>query len=174
MNNVEKVTKETILNGGVLANLYFDVHTKSKEKSQEIGVGFVNSLLKEQGVVYALGEIEEPIQNGDLFSTSLVVKILVKSFPYLTNICATHSPFSIEILRPNEIRMPLNQAHELLSTVAATTSDYKKYILERVTTKEELQKYQKIMEQKAELGRRVLGRSEKQKEERKEEDKKEG
>jgi predicted ATP-binding protein involved in virulence len=120
----------------------------------------VNQLLKEQGVVYALGEIDEPIQNEEMFSTSLVVKVLVKSFPFLTNICATHSPFSIEILKPDEIRMPLNQAHELLSTVATTTSDYKKYIIEKVTTKEELENYHRILEQKAKLGRMVLGRKE--------------
>ena len=156
MNNVEKTTSKTIKEGGVLAVLYFDIHTRSKEKAQELGAGFVQQLLKEPGVVYAVGEIDEPVQDDDLFSTYVQVKILVKSFSGLVNICAIHSPFNVEILKPDEIVLPLNSAHDTLMNISTVTSDYKKYILERVTKPEEMERYKKILEAKAELGKKIL------------------
>jgi hypothetical protein len=156
MNDVEKVTNKTVSEGGVLSLLYFDIHTRTKEKAQEIGAGFVQQLLKEPGVVYAVGEIDEPIQDEDLFSTYVQVKILVKSFSNLVNLCAVHSPFNIEIMKPDEIVLPLNQVHDTLMNISTVTSDYKKYILERVTKPEEMERYKKILEQKAELGKKLL------------------
>lgn len=155
--DMEKVTKLALKNGGVLATLYFDIHTRTKDKAQEIGAGFVERLLGEPGVIYAVGEIEEPIQEGDLFSTPIQVKVLSRSFTHLANLCAVHSPFSIEILQPDEIRLQLSEAHDVLANIATTTSDYKKYIVEKLATPEEREKYQKILEKRAELGKKILG-----------------
>ena len=163
MNDVDKVTNKTIQEGGVLSLLYFDIHTKSSEKAQELGAGFVQQLLKEPGVVYAVGEIDEPIKDEDLFSTYVQVKILVKSFSNLVNLCAIHSPFNIEILKPNEIILPINQVHDTLMNISTITADYKKYILEKVTTPEEMERYQKILLQKAELGKKLLDEKDKPK-----------
>jgi hypothetical protein len=160
MEEKKKLIDKTIAEGGVYAVLYFDIHTKSKEKAQEIGAGFVETLLKEPGAVYAIGEIDEPIQNEDLFSTTVEVRFLAKSFPHLTNVVAIHSPFSIEILAPDEVNLSLDQAHVVLTNISTTTSDYKKYILEKVTSPDEMEKYQKILEQKAELGKRLLEKKE--------------
>ena len=160
MDEVEKLTSKTVKEGGVLAVLYFDIHTKTKEKAQHIGAGFVEQLLKEPGVLYAVGEIEEPLQDRDLFSTYVEVKILVSGFQHLVNLCAIHSPFNVEILRPDEIRLPLNRAHEMLMGIATVTSDYKKYIIEKTSTPEEIERYKKIMEMKAELGKKIIGKKE--------------
>jgi len=161
--DADKLTKATVQKGGVLALLYFDAHTKTKEKAQEIGAGFVSQLLKEPGVIFAVGEIDEPIQDRDLFSTSIQVKILVSTFHQLANVCAVHSPFSIEIIQPDEITITLGQAHELLMNLSTITADYKKYIMEKLTTPEEREKYARILEKKAELGRRILERKEEKK-----------
>jgi len=161
--DADKLTKATVEKGGVLALLYFDAHTKTKEKAQEIGAGFVSQLLKEPGVIFAVGEIDEPIQDRDLFSTSIQVKILVSTFHQLANVCAVHSPFSIEIIQPDEITITLGQAHELLMNLSTITADYKKYIMEKLTTPEEREKYARILEKKAELGRRILERKEEKK-----------
>lgn len=156
MEEDKKLVDKTVRDGGVYAVLYFDIHTKSKEKAQEIGAGFIQQLLNEQGVVYAIGEIDEPIQDEDLFSTTVQVRILTKSFPYLANVVAIHSPFSVEILKPDEIILPLNQVHDMLANLSQVTSDYKKYIIEKVSGPEELEKYKKILEKKAELGKKLL------------------
>jgi hypothetical protein len=156
MEEEKKLIDKTIKDGGVYAALYFDVYTRTKEKAQEMGAGFIQQLLKEPGVIYAIGEIDEPIQAEDLFSTTVNVKILTVSLPHLTNVVAIHSPFSAEVLKPDEITLPLNQVHELLTNVAQVTSDYKKYILEKLTSKEDLEKYKKILEKKAEAGKKIL------------------
>jgi hypothetical protein len=161
--DVDKLTKDTLRNGGVLALLYFDIHTKSKEKAQEIGTGFVSHLLTEQGVVYAVGEIEEPMVDNDLYSSAMQVKVLCKSFLYLANLCSTHSPFSVEILKPDEIRLQLSEAHELLGNVASTTADYKKYIVEQLSKPEDLERYKRILEHKAALGKKILDKKEDEK-----------
>jgi len=156
MEENKKLIDKTVAEGGVYAALYFDIHTKSKEKAQEIGAGFVETLLKEPGAVYAIGEIDEPIQNDDLFSTTVEIKFLAQSFPHLVNIVAIHSPFSVEIIAPDELHLSLDQAHTMLANISTTTSDYKKYIIERVTSPEDMEKYKKILEQKAELGKKLL------------------
>lgn len=156
--DVKKVTEKTIKEGGVLAMLYFDLHAPSKEIAQQLGAGFVKQLIKTPGVVYALGEIDEPIEGeeGGKYSTSISVKILTKSFLYLSSICLTHSPFNIEILKPNEIVLPLNEAHELLGTLSATTAEYKKYIITKIAKPGELAEIQRELKMRAEMGKKIL------------------
>ena len=156
--DVKKVTEKTMRDGGVLAMLYFDVHAASKEATQQLGTGFVNHLIKTNGVVYALGEIDEPVggEEGKNYSTSISVKILTKDFLTLGSICLTHSPFTVEILKPDEIKLPLNQAHELLSTMSATAAEYKKLIITKISKPEELAEFQEQLRIRAELGKKIL------------------
>jgi hypothetical protein len=156
MNEADKLTKNTIAEGGVLALLYFDIHGTSVDVLKNLSAGFVQQLLNEQGVVWVIGEIDEPISQGDLFSTSTEVKILTKSFLDLVKLCAKYSPFSVEILEPNEINLSLDKAHELLLTVSTVAFDYKKYIVERLSKPEDLERYRKSLEHKIELGKRLL------------------
>jgi hypothetical protein len=160
MADVEKLTKDTISNGGVLAMLYFDLHAKTKELVQELGAGFVNSLIQKDGVVYALGEIDEPLSGGEgkNWSSSVAVKILTKNFAVLAGICMAHSPFSVEILRPDEIRLQLSEAHELLGTISAASAEYKRYIVTKLAKPEELAQVNENLRRRAEMGKDILGR----------------
>jgi len=160
MVDVEKVTKETVEKGGVLALLYFDLHGSSKETLQNLGAGFVQKLLKEEGVVFAMGEIDEPMERDPGFSTSVEVKILIKEFIQLEKLCALYSPLSIEILRPDEIKLSIDKAHELLMDISTKTFELKKFILQRTSSKEEVEKYKRDLEMKAELGKKLLERKE--------------
>jgi hypothetical protein len=158
--DVQKTTKETIEKGGILALLYFDIHAKTKETVQEIGTGFVEELLKKDGVVYALGEIDEPILDKDIYSTSVEIKILVRTFSQLIALCAVNSPFAVEILKPDKISLEVGEAQEILTSVAATTADYKKYIVERLSKPEDLERYRHFMEKRREIGKKILERKE--------------
>jgi len=162
MGDVEKLTKETIANGGILAMLYFDLHAKTKELVQEIGTGFIDSLVKKDGVVFALGEIDEPVGGGEgkNWTSSVSVKILTKNFATLAGICMAHSPFSVEILRPDEIRLPLNQAHDLLGTISAASAEYKRYIITKIAQPDELAQVHENLRRRAEMGKKILGRKE--------------
>lgn len=156
MDNVEKTTQQTIDKGGVLALLYFDIHADSKETVQQIGTGFVQDILKKEGVVYALGEIDEPVHEKDIYSTNVQIKILTKSFLNLVQVCSVNSPFTVEILKPDEMNIKIHEAQEILTNVATTTAEYKKYIIEKLAKPEDLEKYKHFMEKKKEMGEKIL------------------
>ncbi len=158
MVDVEKLTKETIASGGVLALLYFDIHGKNAEVLQELGAGFVQQLLKQDGVIWAIGEVDEPIEQKEICSTSVEVKILTSNFLSLSKICSLYSPISIEILRPNEIKLTLDNVHQLLLDVSTMAFEYKKFIVERISKAEELEQYRITLQQKIDLGKRILNR----------------
>lgn len=161
MTDADKLTKDTLSKGGVLATLYFDLHGNSSEVLKDLSAGFVQKMLKEPGVVWVLGEIDDPITQGDFFSTSIEVKVLTHDFISLLKLCALYSPFSLEILRPDEIKLSLDKAHEVLLDVSTMTFDYKKYILEKLSKSEDFERYRKSLEQKVELGRRLLEKKDK-------------
>ena len=71
--SVDEVTNETIKNGGVLAYLYFDLHATKSDVLQQLGVAVVHKMLNERGVVFALGEIEKPMETDGVFSTSVQI-----------------------------------------------------------------------------------------------------
>jgi hypothetical protein len=159
MTDVEKQIKDTVKNGGVLAMLYFDIHAKSKELVQELGTGFINNMIQKQGVVMALGEIDEPVggEEGKNWSSCISLKILTRDFKALSAICMAHSPFTIEILRPDKIVLPLNEAHDLLGTMSATTAEYKRYILTKLAKPEEMASIEENLRQRAKMGKKILG-----------------
>jgi len=160
MNEAEKLTKDTVSNGGVLALLYFDIHAANKEAVQELGTGFINSVIQRPDVVFAYGEIEEPFDAGEKknWTSSIELKVLTKSFFGLANICMDHCPYNVEILQPNEIKLPLAQAHELLWTMSTITAEYKRYILMKLAKPEELASIQETMRYRAEKGREIMGK----------------
>jgi hypothetical protein len=164
MSDVEKLTKDTINSGGVLAMLYFDLHARTKELVQELGVGFVNTLIQKEGVVFALGEIDEPKDGGEgkNWSGTVEVKILTKDFATLASIAMAHSPYSVEIMRPDEIRLPLSAAHDLLGIMAATTAEYKKYILLKLSKPEEILQLQENLKKRAEMGKKIMDKDKKE------------
>jgi hypothetical protein len=138
--------------------MYFDLHGTGKEAIQKIGVGFVQKLLKEPGVRYAQGEIDEPIEAEGVYSTSLEIKVLTQDLMSLARLCAINSPFSVEILRPDSFKLPIAQLHELLMFISSTTHDYKKYIMEKVATPEDRERYKRHLEQRLKMGEKLLGK----------------
>jgi len=154
--SVDEITNETIKEGGILALLYIDLHAESEESVKSILVGIVGKLSKEKGVVYALGDIEKPILNEGVYSTSAEIKLLVRSYSILQNICATYAPIGVEILRPNEVRLSLGEAQNALLDVAKSTQDYSRLIMERLMTAEEKEKYLKVLKQREEVGKRLI------------------
>lgn len=153
---LDKLLKDTLASGGVKAVLYFDLHGNSPDILKELSAGFIQRMLDEPGVVWVMGEIDEPITQGDFYSTSIEVKVLTLDFASLAKLCTMYSPFSLEILAPQEIKLSLDKAHELLLSVSSTSFDYKKFIIEKLSKPEDLARYRKSIEQKVELGRRLL------------------
>jgi len=154
--DVDKLTNDTIKQGGILAVLFFDMGASAKEPLQQLGTGFVQKLLAEPGVVYAVGEIDEPVENAGVFSTTVEVKILVKELASLARICGNYSPFSVEMKRPDEIKLTIDQAHALLMDIATTNYELKKLIIEKVYTPEDLEKFRKAFQNRMALSKKLL------------------
>lgn len=154
--DIGKVIDSTVKDGGVLALLYFDLHGNQKDALQKLGVGFVQKVLREPGVKYAQGEIDEPVERDKMFSTSLEMKVLTQDLISLARLCATYSPFSIEILKPSEFLLDISQLHEILMFLGATTHDYKKYIMEKVATAEDRESYKRTLEQRVKMGEKLM------------------
>jgi hypothetical protein len=158
-NEVEKVTREVVEKGGILAVLYFNIHAATKDAVRHIGTEFINQILQREGVVYALGEIDEPFggEEGKNFSAPVQVKILTRDFMTLVSVCMIHSPFNVEVLRPaDKIVLEMSQVHEMLGAVSSTAAEYKKYILTKIAKKEDLAKIQENLRQRALMGKKIM------------------
>ncbi len=156
--DIGKLIDRTVKDGGLLSLLYFDLHGNQKEALQNLGVGFVQKLLKEPGVLYAQGEIDEPTETEGALSTTLEVKVLTKDLMGVARVCAAYSPFSVEVLKPEDFTLSVAELHELLMFIGATTHDFKKYIMEKVATPEDMEKYKKSLESRIKMGEKLMGK----------------
>ncbi len=157
-SSVEAVTEDKIAKGGVLARLYFDVQDTDKSKLQPMLTELISEhLLKERGVVYCTGTIEDPIEKNGIFITSASVMILLESFAPLINIAFRYAPAGCEILRPErELCLRTNQLQSLVLDVSEIATGYSKYMLEKVMDKDALEDFKKRLDNRAELGKRLM------------------
>ncbi len=154
--SVDEITDEAIGQGGCLAMVYFDLHAPTSEEVKNVMVGFISRLTKEPGVIYAVGEIDQPAEKDNLFSTWAQVKLLARDFSTLVRVSSQYSPIGVEILRPDEVRISLGEAQGMILDVSQTSLNFTRMIMERVLSKEEAEQYKKKMEQRSELGRKLL------------------
>lgn len=161
--SVDQVTEEKIRNGGILARFYFDVQHKEKEKLQPALVDLVNNrLLKETGVVYGFGKIEEPIEKDGIFITSAVVTILFEGLAPLINVVFNYAPAGVEVLKPEkELHVRTPELQSLLIDLSNVSINYSKYILEKVLTPEEVRDIKKQLENRAAIGKEAMGKFDK-------------
>ncbi len=156
MSEVDRVTDKAVNDGGILAILYFDIHGSDKDTLVQLATGFVQKVLGEKGVIFAKGEIDEPMEGEGIFSTSLELKVLTSDVVSMAELCANFCPFSLEVLEPQQFKLPVSDMQDLLMFVASNSHDYKKYILEKVSPKEQQEEYKKNLKNRMEVGRRLL------------------
>lgn len=157
-NEVDKVTDEKIAKGGVLVRFYFDMQHREKDKLQPLMVDLVNErLLKEPGVVYCYGAIEEPMEKDGIFITSATVTLLFDSFTPLVGVAFKYAPAGIEILKPSgEMRFRVHELQSMLMDLSQLSIDYSKYMLERVLKPEDVKAIEEQLRNRAELGKKLL------------------
>jgi len=154
--SVDEITDGAIGEGGYLAMVYFDLHATAKDAVQNLMVGFIGKLTKEPGVIYAVGEIDQPLEKEGMFSTWAEVKLLAQDFTTLVRIAAQYSPIGIEILRPDEVKMSLGEAQSALLDISQTSQNFTRLIMERMLSEDEKKEYGKKMLQRTELGKRLF------------------
>jgi hypothetical protein len=155
--SVEQVTDDTIREGGVLAIVYFDIHGKSREGIKHMLVDFIGKLTRERGVVYAVGQVKDSIEDESGFATSAEVKVLTKDYSALLDIALRYGPIGVEIIKPHEIRMNLGEAQNAILNVAQTSHEFSTYVVEKLMKEEEKVELNKKLEKRAELGKKLLG-----------------
>ncbi|MDE1797894.1 MAG: hypothetical protein KGH63_00625 [Candidatus Micrarchaeota archaeon] len=162
MEKFNALKSEVLKNGGFYLRFYFDMHAGNAPALQDIMVGFVGKLTNEEGVRFAVGEVDEPIAYEGLFSTTARVSMLVNDFPTLARLTINYAPIGIEIEEPTDIRMPSSELQAGLIGIAATAQELSHHILTRAMSPEEKKTFEKQMAHRAELGRRLVGEQEKQ------------
>lgn len=157
-NDVEKITEETLAKGGILVRLYFDMQEREKEKLQPLMANLINEqLMKEKGVIYVYGTIEEPLLKDGIYTTSGIITALFSAFQPLIGVAFKYAPGGIEILKPErEMKFKINELQSMLMDLSQISMDYSKFILEKVLKKEDLENIKKQMENRAELGKKFL------------------
>lgn len=164
-SDVEKVTDEKIAKGGVLVKFYFDMQDKEREKLQPLLVDLINErLMKEPGVVYCYGSVEEPLERNGIFITSAMVTMLFEKFQPLVGVAFKYSPAGIEILKPeNTMTFKTFELQAMLMDLSQISLDYSKYILEKVLKPEDVEKLKGQLENRFETGKKLLEKKEDEK-----------
>lgn len=161
-SDVDRVTEEKIAKGGVLVKLYFDMQHTDKDKLQPLLVDLINErLMKEKGVVYCFGAVEEPIERDGVFITSAIVTMLFDSFMPLVNVAFNYSPAGMEILKPeNEMTFKIHELQGMLIDISQISLNYSKYVLEKVLKPEDLAKINSQIDNRLEIGKKLMEKKE--------------
>ncbi|MFA6328102.1 MAG: hypothetical protein WCY41_01515 [Candidatus Micrarchaeia archaeon] len=154
--SVDEMTDDAIREGGYLAMVYFDLHATQAEAVKNLMVGFIGKLTREPGVIYAVGEIDQPIEKEGIFSTWAEVKLLASDFPTLVRIAAQYSPIGVEILRPDTVKMTLGEAQGALLDVSQTSQNFTRLIMERMLSDSEKKDYATKLSQRMALGKKLF------------------
>ncbi len=156
--DVQKVTDDKINSGGILLKLYFDMHSKDKEKLQPLLVDLVNNrLLKEPGVVYCFGAIEEPLEIEGMFTTSATVTVLFENVRSAITMVFRYAPVGIEMMQPTkDMNLKPSEVQSILMDISQTASNYSKYILQNVMSDEQRTSLAKDIDSRTEEGKRHM------------------
>ncbi len=156
--SLEEIVREKVSEGGIHATLYFDVHGNSVEALRNIMVDFVGRLSKERGVVFAIGEIEKPIEDGDLHSTYGEVRVLTEDFAGMVNVCINYGPVGVEILDPLGVKLTAGEAQTVLLNVSTASQNFTKLLMEKVLSPQEKALMQRKLDARAKIGKMLLER----------------
>jgi hypothetical protein len=157
-NEVSEVTDKAIAKGGILTKLYFDMQSDKAEELQPLMADLIDQrLLKAPGVIYAAGSIDEPIKLEDVYSTNAVVTVLFNDLGSLINIVFNFSPVGIEVLKPEgDYVIKSGHLNSILISLSQISMDYSKYILTKVLKGEELEKVNRELRIREEMGKRAI------------------
>jgi len=155
MKNFEKLKHKVIDNGGYFVRFYFDMHANDADNLQNIMVGFVGKITKEEGVPMAVAEIDEALETEGTFSSTAKVSILTNSFSDLVRLTQTYAPIAIEVEEPLDAKIDAGEMQQALMGISTTNQELTQHILTRTMTDEQKKKFEKHMVIKAILGKKI-------------------
>ena len=160
-SDMDKLTEEKIGNGGLLLKLYFDMKNKEKESLQPLLVDLINEhLLKEPGVVYCYGAIEEPIEMEGVYSTSATITILVENFRSSINIEFRYAPAGVELIRPTkDVNLRPIEIQGALMDISLVSESYSKFIVQNAMTEEGMRHLSDDISNRIKRGTEMINRN---------------
>lgn len=162
---LEELIGKACKQGAVYALMHFDAHGSEETAVRDSLVDFIARLTKEKGVVYCKGEIETAMEKDGMYSSFAEVTVLGEHFNALLNLCLKYGPVAVEILKPKELRLTVEEAQSLLLDAAQATQEYSQYILEKTLSADDLRTLQQRVKRRTELGERFRKKAEEFKEE---------
>jgi hypothetical protein len=151
----EQLKDEIVKHGGYYVHFYFDMHSKNPESLQNIMVGFIGKLTKEAGVEMAVGEIDEPIEDGGMYSTTAKVSLLIVNFASLVRVTMSYAPIAVDVEEPLDAKIDAGELQNALLGISATAQDLTTHIISKGLNNEDKDNFTKQMVKKAELGKKI-------------------
>ena len=153
---VKKMKEETIKKGGVFAKLYFQVFGKSEEAVLNLAKGFAAAIVKTPGIKLGANEIAKPEKLEDGYYSTYIESYLVFETPKdLFEVVLDTTPFSIEVMEPEELKINSGALTDILYTTSSYTFTLKKQLFETDPKKAMLMK--KMAAERYELGKKLKG-----------------
>ncbi len=159
MDDVEKIRKmkeDAIKQGGVFAKLYFQIFGKSEKAVIDLAKGFSASLVKTPGIKLGATEIAPPEKADDYYSTYVEAYLVFERPSDLLEVVLDTTPFSIEVIEPENLTINAGKLTELLYTISSYVFEIKKEVFENNPKQAYLMK--KMAEERLKLGKKVGGK----------------
>ncbi len=144
--------RQAVDKGAIEAVIHFDAHGTKKDAVENAMIDMIARMNKELGVLYCKGEIDEAIENNDLYSCAAEVHLLTANYNSLVNISIKYAPIAVEIRSPGEVKLSAEEAQINLLDIAQASQDFAKIFFEKVMKPEDFVKFNEQMENRAKLG----------------------
>ncbi len=155
-SKLNRAIDKAIEEGAIFVKLYFDIHGSTKESLKEIATGFIGKIIDYPGVIYAHGEIDEPLEDNGLVSVPIEVDVLANDLPALIRLSMDFIPYSVEVIKPMKIELGISDIHDIVMDTSTTSFNYRKYIIERASTQNDKDVYLRTVKNREILGKKLL------------------
>ncbi|MCC7569822.1 hypothetical protein KO465_00570 [Candidatus Micrarchaeota archaeon] len=163
MNKEEfaELVEKTIKEGGMLVSLYFDMHGPDPDKLKHLMTEFVAKISVDEGVVYAFGNIKEPLkfeeESETIYSTMVEVYALIQDYYTLAYLSLNYAPVTLDILKPEkEFVLDIPEAQRICARLSHFSQVFTDTYLNKVLTPEDKKKHLEKMKIRQELGKKYL------------------
>ena len=156
---VKQVTEDTISKGGILFQMFFDSHAPDAETVKNRLTQLFAGITKEEGVVYAVGEIEPPesenLNGKNVYSTSGEVKVLTKDLKSAFRLAFKYGPVYLEVLEPERRIVGFEELQDIMNDVAQNSYALSQYIIRNTLKGEALQNFLRNLKYREKLGEKL-------------------
>jgi hypothetical protein len=153
--------RQAIERGAIEAILHFDAHGTKKEAVENAMIDMVARMNNEPGVLYCSGEIDQAIENLDLYSCAAETRILAKNYNTLINLGIKYAPIAAEIRAPAKLVLTQEEAQSCILDVGQASQDFAKMFFEKIMKPEDLKQFNEQMAARTKLGEMLRNKAEK-------------